>query len=119
MNQPKHPLQIRINDEREHLLSKFLEFKGTMPAEFEQVIEVHLNKLMSICDDLKDLTVDKCPEWFTKEVRATVKDMWNSQDGGRYTLRINAAKMVMKLGEEAGFKVTLKGFADLREKYCS
>ena len=120
MNQEKHPLQVRINDEREHLLSKFLEFKGTMPAEFEQVIEVHLNKLIAICDDLKDLTVDKCPEWFTEEVRATVKEMWNrkGQDDERYVARLDAAKMVMRIGEEAGFKVTLKGFADLREKYC-
>lgn len=119
MNQSKHPLQIRINDEREHLLYKFLEFKGTMPSEFEKIIETHLNKLLSICDDLKDLSIDNCPEWFTKEVRAMVKEMWNRQSGDRYTTRVEAAKMVIRLGEEAGVKVTLKNFSDLREKYCS
>lgn len=119
MNQEKHPLQVRINDEREHLLSKFLEFKGTMPSAFEQVIEVHLNNLLAISDYLKELAVDNCPEWFTKEVRATVKEMWNRYEGDRYVARMDAAKMVRRIGEEAGFKVTLKDFDDLRKKYCS
>ncbi len=118
MNQ-KHPLQIRINEERESLLSKFLEFKGTMPSEFEQIVEAHLNKLLVISDDLKDVLLDNRPSWFTEDVQKEVVRLWALEEGDRYTHRVEACKMVMRVAEEAGFKVTLSKFDELRKKYCA
>lgn len=118
--QPKQPLQIRIADARKELEDVFTKFKGAIPFDFEKSIEKHLAKLYLISDDLKEIQTDECPTWFTREVYEEFLRLWNLMDADnkRYTHRLEAFKMVQRAGEEAGYKVTLTKFDELRKKYC-
>lgn len=117
----KHPIQIQVKEATEELESKLLEFKGTMPAALESVIEKHLIKLGVIADGLKDfLTFEKeCPAWLTIELRTQVGKLWEQTEGERFTNRVAAAKLLMSAGEEAGFNVRLADAVILRENFCN
>ena len=116
----KQPLQTRVAEARKELADVFVKFKGAIPFEVEKAIETHLHKLDAMADDLKEIKLNECPTWFTREVYEELFRLWNlmDADGKRYTHRLEAFKMVQRAGEEAGYKVTLTKFDELRKKYC-
>jgi len=58
------------------------------------------------------------PSWLTTILADRIKSEWNLVDGGRYTMRVHAIKLMQSTALECGFEITIKDANELMREFC-